>query len=228
MSETKRKRAKSQPVKKPPPRWRRYLVQAELELPAPTAATLARGRADQGDSTGSAQHLAPAAWWQSRLVVAALAASCGLALVVTGIAGYRAARDREQAQLAQESVRLLTLRASSSERDLRVTPNPRSWSAAPDLALPWPEPPQMFHLYFPMGYSDYPSFALTIDKVDHGRVLVLHRLAPDSNRDLRLSLNSSAFGPGEYRIRLQGYTWRGERKDVGWVRLVLTSPPGDS
>ena len=79
----------------------------------------------------------------------------------------------------------------------------------------------MLELYFPIGYADYPSFAVTIDKVDHGRVLTVHRMSPDSNRDLRLSLNSSAFGPGEYRIRLQGYSWQGERVDVGWVRLSV-------
>ena len=26
---------------------------------------------------------------------------------------------------------------------------------------------------------------------------------------------------GEYRIRVQGYTWKGQRVDVGWVRLVV-------
>ena len=54
--------------------------------------------------------------------------------------------------------------------------------------------------------------------------MVIERMTPDSNRDLRLALNSSAFGPGEYRIRLQGYTWRGQRVDVGWVRLVVSPP----
>jgi hypothetical protein len=49
----------------------------------------------------------------------------------------------------------------------------------------------------------------------------VHRITPDSNHELRLSLNSSALGPGEYRIRLQGYTWRGERMDAGWVRLII-------
>jgi len=67
-------------------------------------------------------------------------------------------------------------------------------------------------------------FAVTIDKVDAGRLLDLQRITPDSNRELRLSLNSSAFGPGEYRVRLQGYTWRGERIDAGWVRWVVQPP----
>jgi hypothetical protein len=79
----------------------------------------------------------------------------------------------------------------------------------------------MLDLYLPVSYTEYGSFAVTIDKVDHGRVMVVERMSPDSNRDLRLSLNSSAFGPGEYRIRLQGYTWRGLRVDAGWARLVI-------
>ena len=76
----------------------------------------------------------------------------------------------------------------------------------------------------PVRQSQYPAFALVVDKVDHGRVMVIERMTPDSNRDLRLALNSSAFGPGEYRIRVQGYTWRGQRVDVGWVRLVVSPP----
>ena len=64
-----------------------------------------------------------------------------------------------------------------------------------------------------------PSYRVTIDRVDQGRVGILHNLVKDSNGHLRIALNSSALGPGEYRLRVQGYTWRGERVDVGWVRL---------
>jgi hypothetical protein len=106
-------------------------------------------------------------------------------------------------------------------RAVRITPNPRSWSATPDAAVKWPEPPELLELYLPVAYSDFKVFAITMDKVDAGRVLDLQRVSADSNRELRLSLNSSALGPGEYRLRLQGYTWRGERVDAGWVRLIV-------
>jgi hypothetical protein len=76
----------------------------------------------------------------------------------------------------------------------------------------------------PVGYARYREFAVTIDKTDQGRMMVLQRLLPDSNGDLRIALNSSAFGPGEYRLRLQGYTWRGQRVDVGWARVVVSQP----
>jgi hypothetical protein len=216
------RKAKAGAAKKPPPRWRRYLVQAELELPPPAVGASRRRHVDDtADDDENAFAAAQPQWWQSRAVVAGLAALCLVALIMAGFALHRAARDRTVAATAEAHARMFTLRASSSERDLRIVPNPRSWSAAPDLVLHWPEPPQMLDLYLPVGYTEYSSFAVTIDKVDHGRIMVAERMSPDSNRDLRLSLNSSAFGPGEYRMRLQGYTWRGLREDAGWVRLVI-------
>jgi hypothetical protein len=116
---------------------------------------------------------------------------------------------------------MLTLRPASQMRAVRITPNPRSWSATPDATVAWPDPPELLELYLPVAYSDYRVFAVTIDKVNVGRVLDLQRVSVDSNRELRLALNSSAFGPGEYRLRLQGYTWQGQRVDAGWVRLVV-------
>ena len=122
---------------------------------------------------------------------------------------------------AAEEVKTLTLRPATQVHAVRITPNPRSWSASPDATIKWPEPPELLDLYLPVVYSDFKVFAVTIDKVDVGRVLDLQRVSTDSNRELRFTLNSSAFGPGEYRIRLQGYTWRGERVDAGWVRLIV-------
>lgn len=163
-------------------------------------------------------------WWQQRGFVAALA--CALALLLALTIGARVAshRDRELAATLEDQVRTLTLRPASQVRAVRIAPNPRSWSAAPDAVLAWLEPPELLDLYLPVAYSDFKVFAVTIDKVDTGRVFDLQRMAVDSNRELRFALNSSAFGPGEYRIRLQGYTWRGQRVDAGWVRLVVSAP----
>jgi hypothetical protein len=217
------KRAKPKSVRRPPPHWRKYLTQAELELPPPVEGASVT---EQNSGSGEFQYADPPelAWWQSRLVVAGLAATCAALLIATGIALLNASRDREAARVAAAREQVLTLRAINSVRALRVAPNPRSWSAVPDASIAWPEPPQLLELQLPVGYADYLTFALTVDKVDHGRVLIIERMAPDSNKELHLSLNSSAFGPGEYRLRLQGRTWRGERVDAGWVRLLIRAP----
>lgn len=227
----KQKKKKTPASRKPPPRWRKFLVQAELELPPPAPETRERAATPNDpddDATEAmmteASGAADLAWWQTTPVVLSLALACVLLAGLTGWSLHRAARDRAAAVAADARVTTLTLRAINSERTLRITPNPRSWSARPDATIGWPEPPQLLELLLPVGYSSYLTFALVIDKVDHGRVMVVEHLAPDSNRDLRLAVNSSAFGPGEYRIRLQGYTWRGERVDAGWARLVVDAP----
>jgi hypothetical protein len=225
-----RKNARSKKPRKPPPRWRKYLVQAELELPPPAEGGdvsnhgLEEGTDDANDAA-EWRIPAPLPWWQERPVVLGLAALCVGLLVLAGLSLRSAWHDRAAARAADARVKVLTLRAIDSERALRIAPNPRSWSAAVDAQLAWPEPPQLLELYLPVGYAaDYRTFALVIDKVDHGRVMVVERMTPDSNQDLRLGVNSSAFGPGEYRMRIQGYTWRGERVDVGWVRLRVDAP----
>ena len=189
-------------------RWRRPAVQGELPLPEPR---------DPGESEASTAFC----WWQRPAVVAALAGLAALLLVLAIAAQLGARRERAAAEELAASLRLATLRAPTTERSLRVVPNPRSWSASPDARIAWPEPPEMIELFLPVGYARYQDFAVTIDKADQGRMLVLQRVSPDSNGDLRIAINTSAFGPGEYRLRLQGYTWRGQKIDAGWVRLVV-------
>ena len=190
------------------PRFRKPAVQEDLPLPPPPGPPL----------PGPEIELA---WWQKPATVAAIALLAVLACIIAAMAQVSAHRDRALAAALETRVKTLTLRAATSQRALRITPNPRSWSAGADATIAWPEPPELLDLYLPVGYAEFPSFAVTIDKVDQGRMMTLQRVMPDSNRDIRLSLNSSAFGPGEYRIRIEGYTWRGQRVDAGWVRLVV-------
>jgi len=186
----------------------RPAVQVDLPLPDPPG-------------PGDAREPVELRWWQRPVSVAALVGLAALLLVFALASQMNARRDRSLAAELESRVKTLTLRAPTRERTLRVRPNPRSWSAAPDAQLRWPEPPEMIEVLLPVGYARFPAFAVTIDKADHGRMMVLQRVVPDSNGDLRIALNSTAFGPGEYRLRLQGYTWRGQRVDAGWVRIVV-------
>jgi hypothetical protein len=161
------------------------------------------------------------AWWQKPPAFAGAASLGGLLLVVAAFAIFAAQRERTRADQLEHQLRARTPSVAESLRALRIAPNPRSWSAEPDAAIEWPNPPELLDLYLPVAYTDFTTFTVAVDKVDHGRMLVAQRLAPDANKELRLTLNSSAFGPGEYRIRIEGYNWRGERADVGWVRLLM-------
>jgi len=62
---------------------------------------------------------------------------------------------------------------------------------------------------------------ITIEKAGEGQLMVMRRIARDSNRELRFALNSSAFGPGSYLFRFDGYNWRGATEQIGWIRIDL-------
>ena len=135
------RKSRRKAVRKPPPHWRKFLTQAELELPPPVDGAPANAADDRSDGF-EYDELPELGWWQTRLFVASLAAACVILAVLTGTSLLNASRDREAARVAAAREQTLTLRAINSVRSLRITPNPRSWSAGPDLALAWPEPPQ--------------------------------------------------------------------------------------
>ena len=123
-------------------------------------------------------------------------------------------RDMERAAKAVQ------MQAPANVRTYRVSPvRGKPWAAT--LNVGWMNPPELMEIYVDVSEGKYSQFMITIDKVDGGRVLQLRRVARDSNRELRLALNSSAFGPGDYLLKIDGYNWRGQTEEVGWLRLGL-------
>ena len=82
-------------------------------------------------------------------------------------------------------------------------------------------PPQLLDLHIDVSEGKYTQFLITMDKEDGTRVMQLRRIARDSNRELRFGLNSSAFGPGDYLVRIDAYNWRGQTIEYGWFMLGL-------
>jgi len=50
---------------------------------------------------------------------------------------------------------------------------------------------------------------------------VLHYMLRDSNGDLRLSLNSTALGPGTYEFAIEGLTLHGEAIAQAWITVGI-------
>jgi hypothetical protein len=69
--------------------------------------------------------------------------------------------------------------------------------------------------------SPYKTFTVTIDRVDQGRVGILRNLVKDSNGHLRIALNSSALGPGNYQLAIEGISWRGDAEPDSWVTIRI-------
>ncbi|PZN33564.1 MAG: hypothetical protein DIU71_04760 [Proteobacteria bacterium] len=149
------------------------------------------------------------------LLVALLAATGGLlayGMQARSLATeLRALREAERSRQLQPPATVETLRLQMS----------RTRPEQPTAVVGRSILPQLLELYVDATESPYNNYQVTIDRIDGTRIMQIRRLGRDSNRQLRLALNSSAFGPGEYLLRFDGYTWRGRAEEVGWVRLDL-------
>jgi hypothetical protein len=126
----------------------------------------------------------------------------------------------QQLETAKRQTRATEMQAPASVQAYRIQPV-RAEPGQPTLQLGWLAPPQLLELHFDVSEGKFTQFQITIDKVDEGRLMQLRRLTRDSNRELRLALNSSAFGPGEYLLRIDAYNWRGQTQEYGWIKLGL-------
>jgi hypothetical protein len=148
--------------------------------------------------------------------------SLALLAAIGGLVAYGLQADSLARQLKdlQRAARATQLQAPTSVQSYRLQPV-RAKPEQATLTLGWLTPPQLLDLYVDVSEGKYSQFQVTIDKVDGGRLLQIRRVARDSNRELRLGLNSSAFGPGEYLFKIDGYTWRGQTEEIGWLRLDM-------
>ncbi len=149
------------------------------------------------------------------LLVALIGALAGLVAF-----GMRASALSEALQTMKHESQAVRMQAPASVATHRIQPA-RVQPSEPTLQLGWLAPPQLLELHIDVSEGKFTQFQITIDKVDEGRLLQIRRLTRDSNRELRLALNSSAFGPGEYVLRLDAYNWRGQTQEYGWIRIGL-------
>lgn len=156
----------------------------------------------------------------SRALLIALIAA--LIAAVGGVVVYsmRASALSQELAALRSDMRSTQMQAPGAHSTHRVQPV-RHRPEQATLQLGWLSPPQWLDLRVDASEGRYTQFQVTIDNVENGKIMQIRRIARDSNRELRLLLNSSAFGPGEYLIKIDGYTWRGQTEDVGWVRLDL-------
>jgi hypothetical protein len=145
-----------------------------------------------------------------------------LVAAVAGVVAYamQANSLSNQIKTMERAARAVQMQAPATVKTYRVQPV-RGKPAQATLAIGWMNPPQLLDIYIDVSEGKYTQFLITIDKVDGGRVMQLRRVTRDSNRELRLALNSSAFGPGDYLFKVEGYNWRGQTEEVGWLMLGL-------
>jgi hypothetical protein len=161
------------------------------------------------------------AFWQKPqvtivLAVAVLALSGGLWFSMND----SAAKNQRIAKLQSQAIEH-PLDPATSTREIRLLPSREGGSNTPAITIGGGSA-QLADLKIDESRSPYKIFRVTIDRIDQGRVAVISELGKDSNGHLRIALNSSALGPGNYQLTIEGLTWRGDAEPDSWITIGIT------
>jgi hypothetical protein len=159
--------------------------------------------------------------WQKPAVTLGLAVGVvvlGMALAAVSASNASKSHRIEQLQ-RQASERALD--PATSTREIRLMPSRSGASNSAAITIGGGGSAQLADFKIDESRSPYHVFRITIDRIDQGRVGVINNLAKDSNGHLRIALNSSALGPGNYLLTLEGLDWRGDPQPDSWVTIGI-------
>jgi len=163
---------------------------------------------------------APKPIWQKPAAILGLAGcACVLALSLAIVMAQSSGKSRKILDL-QRQVADRTLDAATSTRVIRLLPNRSGATNTPAITIGGGEA-KLVDFRIDETRSPYKEFRVTIDRVDQGRVMVIDNLTKDSNGHLRIAVNSSAFGPGNYLLTIEGLTMRLEPQPDSWVTIGI-------
>jgi hypothetical protein len=156
-------------------------------------------------------------WEKPQLLIGLAAAVLVLAVMLAVVGSASADKTRSIAKL-KAAIAEQPLEAASTTRTIQLVPSRSGSSNTPAITIGG-GPAQLAELHIDMTHSPYRAFQVTIDRVDQGRVAILHNIMKDSNGQLHLALNSSALGPGIYQFTIDGLTWRGDAEPDAWITI---------
>jgi hypothetical protein len=161
----------------------------------------------------------PKPFWQKlELLLALLAAALLLGTALAIVASGSAEKTRHIAALQAEAIER-PLDPATSTRDIRLLPSRDGASDSPAIIIGGGTEAQLVNFRIDESRSPARLFRITIDRINQGRVGVIDHLAKDSDGNLRIALNSTALGPGNYQLTIEGLNWQGMPQPDSWVTI---------
>ncbi len=158
-------------------------------------------------------------WLKPQFVLGLAAIVIALGLGLVTVASDNSARGRKLAKLEKQAADR-PLDPATNTRSIRLVPSREAASNTPAVTIGGGSA-ELVDFKIDETRSAYKTFRITIDRIDQGRVAVLHNLVKDSNGHLRVALNSSALGPGSYQLTIEGLSWRGDPEPDSWVTIGI-------
>ncbi len=160
------------------------------------------------------------AFYQKPAVFVVVSALAGTLLIATLMLVMSGQKKDQQISVLSKEIEQQPLLPAQSTRAILVEPS-RNGPVNRAVVSIGGAATELGDFKFDVSWSTYNNFRLTVDRVDQGRVAVLNNLSRDSNGHLRIALNSSALGPGDYALMLEGLDWRGTPVPQAWTRFAV-------
>jgi len=142
-----------------------------------------------------------------------------IAVLLGGILYFKNQEQQAQIKILSAKAKALKIRAPGTTQTLRFAPS-ETRPVAPQYSISLAEA-KLLDIHLDVSGIRFNSYALTIDKIDEARIVIIRRMAADTNKEVRFSLNSSAFGAGDYEFKLEGYNYKGETSEAGWLMIHM-------
>jgi len=147
----------------------------------------------------------------------------GLAVVAVVVAMSMSSRVTEaerQVAVLEKKVGERPLLPVTETRTVVLQPSRTGPSQRPALTLDG-RSGELADFKIDVSWSRYSMFRVQVDRTDQGKVATVGNVQRDSNGQLRVALNSSALGPGDYQITLEGVDWKGGTEPQAWVTFAV-------
>ena len=154
--------------------------------------------------------------WEKPGFAAALGGLALVALIGAGVLFSRLSDADAEVEKLQKLVAERPIDPATSRRTLTVIPSRNGPPAAAMFGIGGREA-ELVEMKTDLSWSDARAFRVQIERADQGLVAVLHQVQKDSNGQVRISLNSSALGPGNYDVAFEGLNCRGEAQPTAWA-----------
>ena len=164
---------------------------------------------------------APKKFWEKPHLALGLGAALIAALITLAVVASGSSDKTSKIAGLEKLVAEQPLEPATSTRTIRLLPSFKGSTNTPAVIIGGAGAVQLADMRIDLSRSAYRAFRVTIDRIDQGRVGVIHNLQKDSNGHVRISLNSSALGPGNYQLAIEGLTWKGETVPEAWITVGI-------
>jgi hypothetical protein len=160
----------------------------------------------------------PKKFWEKPYLAIGLGAATLVLLISLAVVASKNSDKAETIAKLEATVASQPLEPATSTRTIRLVPSFKASSNTPAVVIGGANA-QLADMRIDLSRSAYRTFRITIDRIDQGRVGILHNMQKDSNGHVRLALNSSALGPGNYALTIEGMTWKGQNVPEAWITI---------